>query len=271
MPSRSRHPLITLLAGAAIAAAAVTSLPAEAAAPRATLETTSSATDTPVVSARFERWATINKTSKGYYLDAGQQNTHLVITRVDRGIRFADSHTDVLRSKPDACDKKRARVGIVVVCRVPATVSARRPMTLKVFTRLGDDSVDSSSLSAAFELYMLCDAGREVIHAGAGDDFVNGAHNRDRIWGGDGNDWLQAGLGEDKVWGGRGRDHVVGGENRDAVHGGRGNDSVGGAPGNDRLFAGKGTDVVHCGPGKDNAHAQRIDRVLQDCESVIYG
>ena len=82
----------------------------------------------------------------GYYYDAGQQDTKLVITKVPGGVRYADAHTDVIRSKPDSCRKKPARNGSVVVCKVPKTVNARHPMTLKIFTRLGNDYIDSTAL-----------------------------------------------------------------------------------------------------------------------------
>lgn len=272
MLERYLRPLAALVAGTAVAAAATIQAPAQAAvlAVSAGASTTAPATTTSG-RATFERWATLSKTSKGYYYDAGQQDTHLVLTRVQGGVRLADTHTDVLRSKPDACHRKRARVGIVVACRVPGSVSARRPMTLKVFTRLGDDTIDSSALSAAFRLYMLADAGSDSVHAGAGNDFINGAQNNDRAWGGAGNDWIRTGLGNDRIWGGPGRDRLVGVYARDRIYGGGGNDRVGGGGGNDRLFAGSGTDFVLCGPGRDNAHAERRDRVMADCESVDHG
>jgi len=269
---RSKRPLIALIAGAALAtAAAATQVPAQAAAPHAPAEASTAAAAAAPGPAKFERWATISKTSKGYYYDAGQQDTHLVITRVEGGVRLADTHTDVLRSKPDACRKKRARVGSGVVCRVPATVDAGHPMTLKVFTRLGDDYIDSSTLSAAFELYMLADAGHDVIRAGAGNDFVNGAQDGDRAWGGAGNDWIRTGLGNDRIWGGPGRDRLVGVYARDWIDGGKSNDRVGGGGGDDRLFAGEGTDFVLCGTGRNTVHAERADRIMRDCEFVDYG
>lgn len=269
-----RSPLIALIAGATLVAAALAAvIPAQAATPpHAPDRVSAAAAGTAVpIAARYERWATISKTKKGYYYDAGQQDSHLVLTRVNGGVRYADTHTDVLRSKPNACHKKRARVGIVVVCRVPGTVNARHPMTLRIFTRLGGDYIDSSKLSAAFELYMLADAGFDIVRAGAGDDFVNGAKGGDRMRGGAGNDWIRTGEGDDTISGGAGRDQLVGVDGRDRIHGGNGNDRVGGGPGNDRLFAGEGTDFVLCGTGRDNVHAQRADRIMADCESVHYG
>lgn len=266
---RAPRLVIALIACAPLALVLAAQAPASAVARQSPVEV--SATTTDRAAAKFERWATLTKTSYGYYYDAGQQNTHLTLTRVKGGVRYADRHTDVLRSKPRACHKKKARVGIVVICRVPASVSASNPMTLKVFTRLGNDYVNSSKLPAAFELNMLCDKGKDVIHAGAGDDFINGAQGRDRIRSGGGNDWVRTGLGNDVIRGGAGRDQLVGVYGSDKIYGGAGNDRVGGGPGNDLLFAGSGEDFVLCGPGRDIVHAQRSDRIFGDCESIRYG
>src|SRR5436190_5404889 len=131
--------------------------------------------------ARFERWATITKTQNGYYYDAGQQNTSLVISRGSVGVRLADTHTDFVRSLPQACKKQRANRGIVVICRVPASVSAKHPLTVKVFTRLGNDFVDATALPPSIELYGLADRGRDVFKGGKGDDYIQGAQNNDRV------------------------------------------------------------------------------------------
>ena len=234
-------------------------------------EATEAATQKGQAHAKFERWATITKTSYGYYYDAGQQDTHLVLSLVNGRVRFADTHTDVIRSKPNGCNKKRARAGSVVVCRVPGNVSARNPMTLRVFTRLGNDNVKSTALPPAFKLYMLADAGRDVVRAGPGNDFINGAQNRDRMWGGAGNDWIRTGLGNDDITGGAGRDRLVGVYGEDTIHGGRGNDRIGGGPGKDRLNATAGKDHVLCGTGRDRARADRSDTINRDCESVNFG
>lgn len=263
---RFPRPLTALLICVALADAAA-AVSAQATAPSTSAEV-SGAAIAPLGPAKFERWATISETIEGYYYDAGQQDSHLVITRVSGGVRFADTNTDVLRSKPDACREEVAPVGIVVVCGVPAEVDAGHPMTLKVFTRLGDDYIEASSLTTAFELYMLADAGRDVVRAGAGNDFVNGAKGGDRVRGGAGNDWIRTGLGRDRIRGGAGDDRLVGVYARDRIYGGKGNDRVGGGDGNDLLFAGEGTDFVLCGTGTDDAHVDQQDRVQEDCESV---
>lgn len=267
-----RARLITLIAASALAGAAAIPGPAQATTPAEVAGVRPAVTPTAEAgSARFERWATLSRTSRGYYYDAGQQDTHLVITRVEAGVRFADTRTDFVWSKPDACRSKRARVGSALVCPVPPAVNARRPMTVRVFTRLGDDHIDSSGLSAAFELHMLADAGRDIVRAGSGNDFINGAQGGDRVTGGPGKDWIRTGKGRDRISGGPGSDRLVGVNARDRIHGGKGNDRVGGGDGRDRLVAGKGKDFVLCGSGRDNVRAERGDRIMRNCEAVRYG
>lgn len=220
---------------------------------------------------RFERWATITKSSLGYYYDAGQQNTRLVVTEVKGGLRYADRRTDVLRKKPDACHRRSAKVGIVVVCRVSRDVSPRNPLRVKVFTRLGDDYVDTSALPARFYLYGLADQGEDTFIGGKGDDFINGAPGRNYVNGGPGDDLVRGGENHDVVIGGPGNDKVIGLHGPDTVRGGSGNDRVGGHEGDDTLYAGSGTDFVLCQTGRDVVFAGRKDRVLADCERVHRG
>ena len=222
---------------------------------------------------RFERWATITRIPLGYYYDAGQQNTHLVVTEVEGGLRYADRRTDVLRDKrrmPDSCDRKPSKVGLVVVCGVPNDVSARNPFRVKVFTRLGDDYVDTSALRAGFRLYGLADQGNDTFFGGDGNDFVNGAPGIDRVRGGAGHDLLRGGQQHDVVFGGPGKDKLSGLDGPDRLYGGPGNDRVGGHEGDDRLYAGSGTDFMLCWTGFDRVYAQRRDRIMADCERKIW-
>jgi Ca2+-binding RTX toxin-like protein len=218
----------------------------------------------------FEHWATLSRIPGGYYYDAGQQNTHLVVTRVKGGLRYADRHTDVLRSKPDSCHRKHAKVGLVVVCHVPSGVTASSPLQVKVFTRLGDDYVDTSQLPAAFDLYGLADAGDDTYIGGAADDFINGAPGRDRLVGGGGNDWLRAGEDHDVILGGPGNDRLVGVYGPDRIVGGSGQDRLGGGPGDDTLYAGPQDDFVLCNSGHDWVSAQKADRITSDCENIHF-
>jgi hypothetical protein len=268
-PKAQRLVTVALTIALAATGGALIATQADAASSRNLLVTDKATANSQVH--RFERWATITKVPLGYYYDAGQQNTHLVVTRVKHGLRYVDRHTDVLRSKPDSCDRKHAKVGLVVVCHVPSDVSARNPMRVKVFTRLGNDYVDTSALPAAFRLYGLCDQGDDTYIGGKGNDFINGAPGRDHVSGGAGDDLVRGGLNHDLVLGGTGNDTVTGLDGPDKVHGAAGRDRVGGGTGNDDVYAGPGRDFVVCNLGIDRAFAQREDRVItRECEQVHY-
>lgn len=213
--------------------------------------------------------AMLSRTKHGYRFRAGQQDSHLVIRTVRDGLRFHDSGTRRWRSLADGCRKARARTGVAAVCAVPRTLSARRPMLIEVWPRLGDDVVDGSMLPRAFQMAVLADAGRDVVRTGAGHDFVNGAFGADRVHGGGGADWIRTGPGDDVVRGGGGGDRLVGSEGADVVRGGRGADSVEGSAGNDRLSGGAGRDRIRCGGGRDLATAERGERTGA-CERVLW-
>ncbi len=270
MHSRVRHPVTLLLAVIVLATSGVLlSSSAGAVAPSGT-PAVAGQRASDVEAQRFERWATITRIPLGYYYDAGQQNTHLVVTEVKGGLRYADRRTDVLRRKPDSCDRKPSKVGLVVVCRVPNDVTAGNPMRVKVFTRLGDDYVDTRALRAGFKLYGLADQGNDTYFGGDGNDFVNGAPGIDIVRGGAGDDLLRGGENHDKVWGGPGKDKLSGLNGPDRLFGGPGNDRVGGHEGDDRLYAGPGTDFMLCWTGFDRVYAQHRDRIMPDCERKIW-
>ena len=180
----------------------------------------------------------------GYRYRAGQQNSHLVVTVVKNGLRFTDTHTARFERLAPACREiRRVKVGVAAVCRVPGTVSARRPLLIEVWPRLGDDFVDGSSLSASFAMAVLGDAGNDVALLGAGPDFFNGAFGRDDVRGGAGADWLRTGDDHDHFRGDAGNDYLVGGDGPDTISGG------------------KGHDQVYCGNGVDTASVDGADTV----------
>ena len=203
--------------------------------------------------------AMIEETASGYRYTAGQQDSHLVITQANGGLRFVDTGTRELRWIPGSCHRLRVPNGIAAACDVAGSVSVNQPLTVKVVARLGNDVLDASALTAAVELYALADAGNDVVYGGAGDDFVNGAQNRDRVWGGGGNDWIRTGLGGDTIRGGPGNDRLNGVYGSDTVRGGRGNDRTGGGFGDDRLYGGAGQDLLACGSGTDHAYVNQAD------------
>lgn len=211
--------------------------------------------------------AMITRSDYGYLYRAGQQNSHLTVTQVDGGLRFEDTGTLSWKSLDPACRKVAATKGVAAVCSVPDTVTSTAPMLLEVWPRLGDDYVDTSTLSSSFQVTVLADAGRDVVRLGAGNDFVNGARGEDQVWGGGGSDWIRTGTEADSIDGGAGDDRVVGAEGPDVVRGGDGADSVEGSGGNDQLYAGAGADIVRCGDGTDVATMEFRD-IARYCETV---
>ena len=169
--------------------------------------------------------AKVVRTKHGYRLTAGKQHSNLTVTLVRGKLRFHDLGTRSWKSLPNACRAKRAR-GVKALCNVPTRASRNRPLLLKIHPRLGNDRVDGRTLPAAFEMAVLADAGYDVVHTGAGKDFVNGARHRDRIYTGGGNDWARGGFGNDRLWGQGGNDYLVGQDGRDSIRGGAGKDRI---------------------------------------------
>ena len=154
--------------------------------------------------------AMIDRTPDGYRYVAGQQNSHLKITKVDGKLLYRDTGTRELRGIPGSCSRRSVATGIAALCTIPAKFDAGNKMFLEVWPRLGNDVVDGSTLPASLRLWVLADAGSDTVLGGAGDDFVNGAQDADRVWGRGGNDWIRGGKGNDRLYGGTGDDRIVG-------------------------------------------------------------
>jgi hypothetical protein len=97
--------------------------------------------------------------------------------------------------------------------------------------------------------------GGDTIHAGAGDDIVfageTAADLRDLIFAGAGNDWVDAGYGNDEVYGHTGNDTLIGGFGADTLAGQSGDDLLSGGALADMLFGGPGDDLLNGGFGHD--------------------
>ena len=169
----------------------------------------------------------IIRTRYGYRLTSGQQSSRMTIKLTSRGLKFADTRTRAWKSLPRACRaRNRNARGIVAFCRVPAGSSPSNPVLVEVHPRLGDDRVNARTLPATFQLAVLADAGADTVRTGAGDDFINGAFQSDRIFGGGGNDWIRGGSGDDHIRGGGGDDYIVGQEGDDDIRGGSGDNRI---------------------------------------------
>lgn len=166
--------------------------------------------------------AEIVRTDYGYRITAGQQNSHLTISVVDGRLLVADTGTREWNSLARACDSVRVPVGVAATCRVPGTTSAADPTLLEVHPRLGNDYVSGATLPAVFEMAVLADEGRDVVHGGAGNDFINAAQDADTVRGGAGNDWMRGGEAGDVMRGNRDNDYMVGQDGDDIMRGGTG-------------------------------------------------
>jgi len=140
---------------------------------------------------------------------SGKHDQHLTVKWVEsrHSIRFRDTRTGRFKSLPDRCVREQVKVGISAVCKVPPRFNSQR-MFIQVWPRLGNDYTNGSTLPSRFRLWVLTDAGNDVVYAGDGADFVNGAKGNDRIYGGSGHDWLRGGPGADTIVGGSGSDRV---------------------------------------------------------------
>lgn len=214
--------------------------------------------------------ALIDKTEYGYVYKAGKQDSHLVVTRVEGGLRFHDTGTHTFKSLPGSCTRESVAEGVAAVCSVPGTVSSGSPMLLEIWPRLGNDFVDASTLASDVDVTVLGDGGADVISTGAGNDFVNGAFDDDRVSTGAGNDWARTGDGDDTLAGEDGSDKLVGSGGNDLMSGGGGDDIVYGGVGGDELQVGTGRDLASCGDGPDTAYVDSADRTTS-CESVSVG
>jgi len=215
--------------------------------------------------------ASIDKSRHGYQFRSGQQNGHLVVTRVNGGLRFADTGTEAWKKLAAACHRQKVQKGVAAVCRVPGDISERLPLLVEVWPRLGNDYMNASSLPATFAVTMLGDKGKDEAHFGAGPDFFNGFTGRDIIEGGGGDDWIRSGVGNDAVRGGAGNDDVVAKEGRDSVRGGDGDDRLWGGDGDDRLWGDAGADYLLCGNGRDSVTVDEGEHVYSNCEGVEQG
>lgn len=211
--------------------------------------------------------ALINVRDHGYLFRAGQQHTDLTVTQVGDELHFVDEATASWKWLPSACTRLSVPTGVGASCPVPADASLSRPMLLEVWPRLGNDTVDTSALSALVDVSVLGDRGDDVARFGAGDDFFNGAQDADRAYGGGGRDWLRTGRENDFIDGGEDGDAIVGVSDDDTMHGGEGDDRILGLAGNDQLSAGAGTDMVLCGKGSDRGWAKTTDKATS-CETL---
>jgi len=134
----------------------------------------------------------------------------------------------------------------------------------------GNDTIQGASVSD----YLRGDAGDDSISGGAQFDDINGNMGNDTLHGNAGDDWVVGGkdndiqfgdAGDDIVWGNLGNDTLDGGDGNDQVRGGQGDDILTGGAGNDFISGDRGADTESGGAGADIFHGSQdagIDRVL---------
>ena len=179
--------------------------------------------------------ALISVSRWGLRFVAGKQDTHLTVTEVgENKLMFRDTGTRKWRSLAHACQRVQVKRGVAAICRIPPKFRDDKRMFLEIWPRLGDDTVDMSTLPRRYRAWVLVDAGRDIVAVGAGNDFVNGAKGNDLVHAGAGSDWVRTGPGNDRLWGEAGNDELKGVDNNDFLPGGTGADEVDGGPGRDR-------------------------------------
>lgn len=121
------------------------------------------------------------------------------------------------------------------------------------------------------------DSAGDLIHAGAGDDFVSGEGGDDLIWAELGNDIVFGDAGDDTVLGGEGDDEISG-DNARLDTREHGSDFLDGGAGNDLIFGGAKGDVLYGGDGNDylvgdsrNENAGDDSLSGQDGDDVLLG
>lgn len=211
--------------------------------------------------------AIINPVPNGYLFRAGQQDSDLTMAVVNGRLQFVDEGTAAWKWLPPECRGIEVARGVGASCVIPSFFDESNAMLIEVWPRLGHDIVDSTALSAAFDVSFLADVGQDKAYFGAGDDFFNGAQDDDTGYGGAGRDWLRTGDGNDLLDGQAGGDSLVGVNHNDTIYGGAGDDVLSGGAGDDTLHAGSGNDRNSCGTGFDIAWMLRTDKAY-DCETV---
>ena len=114
----------------------------------------------------------------------------------------------------------------------------------------------------------------DTVHAGGGNDAVDGSASADTLYGEAGNDQLSGHEGNDKLYGGTGNDTLIGGAGNDTISGGSGRDAMYGGSGNDNLYADLADleNTLDGGTGTDSLHLSNSGTVslnnVHDVESV---
>ncbi|MEV4351922.1 calcium-binding protein [Actinoplanes sp. NPDC049596] len=213
---KSKRIVATVFGGAAVAAAGVVALPADAAATG-----TVSVIDRSIVA----------------LVDSSSRAHNAVITRSGRTITVDDV---VGITAGAGCAKVD---GTKVRCALKAD-----PTRLRVYLGPKNDTVVNRTDVA---ITARGGAGADRLTGGSRPDLLVGEDGNDAVWGQGGNDQLEGNDGNDALSGGDGNDSVFSHEGADTLYGGAGFDVLDDGTGNDRVYAGDGNDLVTADLGND--------------------
>ncbi len=136
--------------------------------------------------------------------------------------------------------------------RATATVVLAATSAIENIRLLKEGNINATG--SDFANFIDGNVGRNIIHAGGGNDIVWGDGQNtsfggpgltgDTIYGEAGNDELHGFSRKDTIDGGTGNDTIYGGANDDTLHGGTGNDTIYGGDGADAMYGDAGIDTV---------------------------
>ncbi|CAN5268202.1 MAG: calcium-binding protein [Nocardioides sp.] len=201
---------------------------------------------------------------------SGQQNSNMTVKMSNGKLRLTDKGTKSWKRISDNCRRVAVDKGVSAVCTIPKRF--KDSMFLTVWPRLGNDRIIATKVPSWIRVWVLTDAGHDVVKTGPGDDFINGAMGRDRLFGGPGQDWIRGGDDADLLNAGPGNDggmctndeiQIVAGDGVDTIIGGPGSDCLYSGEGKDRIRAeDQNTDRIVCGRSKDQLKVDRADITL---------
>jgi len=153
-----------------------------------------------------------------------------------------------------------------------------------LFPILGMGSTENDLLSgeAGEALFLMGNAGNDILlgnelndqlFGGDGDDFIGSDEGDDIIHGDAGNDHIESGLGDDTVFGGSGDDIIWAVSGDDVIYGDAGDDDIKSGAGDDTVFGGSGNDSISAVLGNDTLYGNDGDDYLNggDDDDLIYG
>lgn len=159
---------------------------------------------------------------------SGENGNDLLVGRGGNDTLLDGFGDDTLMGGPGA-DSLNGGAGANVASYAAATAFVAVDLVHPEFNlgeAAGDTFLDIEGLiGSAFGDHLSGDGHRNIIHAGAGDDFIAGGSGPDVLYGEADDDTLSGGTGVDTLFGGIGNDSLDGGSANDFLYGGAGDDA----------------------------------------------